>query len=74
MSFERIKQDASSIVDLSFTLENLVAEKSKLESLKESKDKILAVDEKISIVKSHIKTFLSNINTGLKQQEAELNG
>ncbi|MBS3108535.1 hypothetical protein J4409_01560 [Candidatus Woesearchaeota archaeon] len=74
MSFERIKQDASSIVDLSFTLENLVAEKSKLESLKESKDKILAVDEKISIVKSHIKTFLSSINTGLKQQEAELNG
>lgn len=72
MYFEKIKQDANSIVEAGFVLDNLVAEKSKLEnSSSPSKDsEIAALEKKMNAVKSHIKKFLENMQINLKKQEA----
>ena len=72
MTFERIKQDANSIVELGFALNNLAADKSNAEE-KGDKAKVRALDIKINEVKLQIRNFLISITNSLKKQEAELN-
>lgn len=75
MYFEKVKQDADSIVEASFALKNAMAEKEKLMSAKKvSKDEIAKINEKISLMKKSIAALLADINANLGKQEAEING
>lgn len=75
MYFEKIKQDADSIVEASFALKNAMAEKEKLMSAKKvSKDEIAKINEKISLMKKNIAALLADINANLGKQEAEIHG